>query len=113
MFGVLSILYLSVFAFFGDRANFVSSGDSDLCDVALKSMEKQTQTVPNSECACVIPPSPSDGVAVQPAGCEPVTDGIYLSEKQQWGVKEGWRQEGKKLVGAGDGISVIFESQCI
>lgn len=41
MFGALSILYLSVFAFFGDRANFVSSVDSELCDVALKSMENR------------------------------------------------------------------------
>lgn len=41
MCGVLSILYLSVFAFFWDRANSVSSVDSELCDVALKSMENR------------------------------------------------------------------------
>lgn len=41
MFGALSILYSSVFAFFRDRANFVSSVDSELCDVALKSMENR------------------------------------------------------------------------
>lgn len=80
MFGALSILYLSVFAFSGGIVqNFVSSVGSELCDVALKSVEKQTQTVKNGVCVRYSTAAAVRRCRQQPAGRDPVTDAIYLT----------------------------------